>query len=170
MTITKLREGIACELRADTRLSGCKIQAAYPAARREFPVVRPIIAVGLDALELEPGLGGFMASCPDGDYYGAPCLLSIRFDIYTSDTVKGPDPCELLEIIFDRLAVTENKFGFFEFRGGRVSRDSNAEANLLTAVGRLRMAVSRVAGDSVVIDGFDVHGRLEADVKDITII
>ncbi|MCL2056712.1 MAG: hypothetical protein FWH02_05790 [Oscillospiraceae bacterium] len=155
MTISELRAQIAAELEGDIRFSGCKVQSAYPAARREFPVTRPIIAVGLDGLEMEPGLGGFLVS-GENDQYGAPCVLSMRFDIFTPDSVPGPDPCELLEAVLDRLAVSGNRFGFFAFKGGRPAWDKNAESNLLTATGKLRMAVSHTGGESFTVSRFDV--------------
>jgi hypothetical protein len=149
-SITALREAITDFLAADSRFADVTITRRYPAARREYPLSRPAIAVGWDSLEAAPGFGGLLAAGREGDFLGAPCTASLRFDIFTP--ADSGDPHELLESLWEALLLEQNDWGFLSFDSGAVDWDTAVEANRLTTKGKLSLVLAREDATGVVGD------------------
>lgn len=159
-SLTGLRREIAACLEADGRFDGCKVVTSYPAKRRDYPVRKPVLAVGLDAAEAKGSLGGFLAAEPGADLYGAAAAVTLRFDLFFPAEGADTDPYGLLDALWERLLIGENAFGFLSFRSEGMVWDSVTEANRLTAKGTLPLVLSR-RDESASLEEFRVARRGE---------
>lgn len=141
-SLTRLREEIAAYLEADGRFTGCKIMTAYPGRKRDYPVRKPVLAIGLDAVEAKGSLGGFLTAGAEADLYGAAVAVTLRFDLFTPAEGES-NPYILLDALWERLLIEEGPFGFLSFSNAGMAWDSVTEANRLTAKGTLQLLLSR---------------------------
>lgn len=61
-SVSELKREVAGYLRGHEGLQGARILEAFPAAQRDFPLKKPVVAVGIDGVEA--------ASEGFGDYWG----------------------------------------------------------------------------------------------------
>lgn len=106
--------------------------AAFPAARRDFPLRRPVVAVGLDSVEAAPGgFGGYWGERDGQPLAGTGARITLRFDLYATD--GGEALPRLYEALCDHLLLRGSPFGFRRLWCGAVAYDKTADAHRMTA-------------------------------------
>lgn len=142
----------------DGALHGAKAVAEFPAADRAYPLKKPVIAVGIESVELTGGaLGGFYGSQPDSgaDVYGRSALVTVYFDIHCP-VFQGGEGCHAVyEALCDALLLGNCPFGFYRMWCGGIAYDGDTAANRLRVRAALRGAVTR-EDSSIVLRDFNV--------------
>ena len=155
-----LREAVAAYLAADKSQSLCRVTGEYPARWRALPLREPVVAVGFEAIRMTGSLGGLVAGA-EGDGYGLPCTVVMRFSVFVPALEKEVQAHEVLEWLWNRLLLGGNPFGFVELEAGPIAWDSACEANCLVAKGTLRMAMAGAAPEAETVTEVDIV-RVEA--------
>lgn len=142
VNITQLKAQVVDYLTNNGSLGAVRVLGAFGAVEREFPLKRPVVAVGLDAVELAPaGLGGYWGESAADALYGSGATIALRFDLYCPPD-KGADGLHgIYEALCDRLMLRGNPFGVLRLSCGEVSFDRAASVNRLTVKAVLRAAV-----------------------------
>lgn len=142
-TLTGLREAITAKLAEQPSFSGCTVTGEFPAGKQPYPLERPVVVVGLEALDARGSMGGLVASGPEGERYGSLCTVTVRFDLFAPARKEGPLLHSLLEALWECLFLEENTFGFTSMWSEAIAWDSKAEASRLTARGKLTVQLTR---------------------------
>jgi len=160
-TMTALKQEILAYLEG---LSGplhtARITAEYPDALRACPLKKPVVAVGLESVELtEGGFGGYYGKDPQSaDLFGRAALVTVRLDILCP-TAQGGEGCHrLYEALCDALLLSRTSFGFYRLRCEDIRHDRDCMANHLRVLGSLRGAVTK-GDDSLAVREFDLRRR-----------
>lgn len=141
-SIGRLKEQVAEYLRRYGTLGRAEVFPAYPAAERRFPLKRPAVAVGLDAVEMEyAGLGGYWGQNGAEALYGGGALITLRFDLFCPLAEGAEELHRLYEELCDLLMLRRNPFGFQRMGCGEVVCNRSAAANTLAVRATLRSAV-----------------------------
>ena len=157
-SIGALKQALAQYLQGVPALKQAKLLTEYPAAEREYPLKAPVVAVGLDAMEVLPGgLGGYWGEQQDlTAVYGRALELTIRFDFLCAPKQGGAACHELWEAVCTALALEQCPFAFQKLWCGQLEFDKTLSANRLTARASLRALLAR--SDSVLpIGSFKVE-------------
>jgi hypothetical protein len=142
---TELKSSLIGAISAHPGLGGCFVTEEYPPSRRDFPLGKPVIAVGLDAVELTDSLGGFAAG-------GAAGVISLRFDIFTPPLGKDTSPHAVMEELWGALLSPGLGYSFTELRCEPISYDKAVEANRLTVRAKLHAMLEPSVDEALISD------------------
>lgn len=145
--LSGLKNALITYLRADMEFSGIRITPEYPSAR-EYPMKKPVIAIGIDSAELRGSLGSYMGMDDSGGIYGSECLITMRFDILAPE--GGYDPCVLMEKLCDALMISRNDFGFLKLWSDACSWDKTAGGLKLSVKGSLITTMTHHDGEAAI--------------------
>lgn len=156
-SLIELKGAVAGFLAAHPAFGGAKVLQAYPAAEREYPLRRPVVAVGLDSVRAsQGGFGGYLGEEREGSVYGRVLDVTLRFDIYGKSDAP-PEECHALyESLCSALMLEEAPFGFIRLWCGAPEPDKAARAVRLTARGTVRGALTALEY-GLAAGGFDVR-------------
>lgn len=151
-SIRELRRAVALYLRGQDGLLDGEVLEAFPAAQRDFPVKKPLIAVGIEAVETAPqGLGGYWGERGEERLHGAGAVITLRFDLYCPVGVTAGGLHELYEGLCDCLLLRGSPFHVGRLWCGDTAYDKLAGALHMTARAEIRSAL--LTGEPV--DRFD---------------
>lgn len=162
--LSLFKNALVEQLRNDYRLSGIGITVEYPQRIRDYPLGKPWIAVGIDSVETNPSMGGYIGACAEtgGELRGQLLSVTARFDIFTPVSGRH-DPYGIMDIIIDTLILSQNGPGFTKLWGESVTYDRAAEANRLTVRAGLKAAVT-AWDDSPAVRAFRLQKREETAI------
>lgn len=162
-SITELKYRVADYLRNNGSLAAAKVMTAFPSSQRDFPLIKPVVAVGLEGVELTPGgFGGYWGENSGESLYGSGAAITLRLDLYCPLSQSGDGCHDLYEAICDRLMLRQNPFGVLKLRCGEISYDKLACANRLTALCTLRAGLT-IQDENVPIEHFQVTRNTEKE-------
>lgn len=162
-SITQLKRQVADYLRNNGSLATAKVMTSFPSAQRDFPLKKPLVAVGLEGVELTPGgFGGYWGERGEQSLYGSSAAITLRIDLYCPVSHSGDGCHDLYETICDRLMLRQNPFGALKLGCGEIGYDKLAWANRLTVLCTLRAGLT-VQDENVLIDSFRVERTIEKE-------
>lgn len=140
----ELKTDLVQYLQGREGFDGVRIQAAFPADKREYPLKQPVVAVGLDSVEISPGgLGGYWGEREGEALFGDGAQITVRFDLYAPAPEGGGRLHDLYEALCGALMPVAGPFGLTRLWCGEAAYDKEAAANRLVAKATLRAAVLR---------------------------
>lgn len=141
-SVSELKREVAGYLRGQEGLQGARILEAFPAAQRDFPLKKPVVAVGIDGVEAaSEGFGDYWGDNGTDRLHGAGAVITLRFDLYMPTGAGGGGLHPLYEALCDCMLLRQNPFGVQKLSCGDTGYDKAAGANCLTARARLRSAM-----------------------------
>lgn len=153
--LTMLKERVAEHLRKLEGFPAAKILVAHPALQRELPLHRPVVAVGLEGVEVAPaGFGGYWGRRDGEDsLWGGGAAITLRLEVYCPRK-EGMDCHGIYEAVCDGL-MGHGLFGVQKVWCGRVEWDKTACANRLPVYATLSAALTHREAEPQA-DGFRV--------------
>lgn len=151
-TITALKASIMQFLQDSHRFGGVGLVSRFPASERDFPLKRPMIAVGIDSVELGcGGLGGYYGEQQGGSVYGSTAVVTLALEIF-APAREGGDRCHaLFEALCDVLVLGQNPFCIGKLACGGVAFDGAVGGNRLAAKASLRVGLTAME-DAVLVE------------------
>lgn len=141
--LVNIKQEMADYLRASGEFLDADICTAFPAAKQEYPLRRPTVAIGLDSVEAAPGgFGGHWGETSEGLVYGVGAKLTLRFDLYAPAAEGGNGAQLLYERLCCALMIADNPFGGQRLCAGGTTYDSRAKAFHLKAALTLSAALT----------------------------
>ena len=119
--------------------AGVRVVSAFPGPKREIPLLKPVAAVSVAAVELSPaGFGDFLGG--EEPVFGDAAAVTVEFRLFAPDA----DFCsELFESLC--AALLSGEFGFYSVASEAAVFDAASGAFLLRARARLDAVVTRQA-------------------------
>ena len=132
------------------RLKEADLTGEYPAARRGHPLLRPVVAVGVEEIRLERGgLSQYLGVDEEGnEQFGQRARLTLRFDILCPAKTGG---CHKLFVALCQYLLLEE--GPVQPRGmscGKLEYDRMADGLHLTGKGTVEAALVRGGSDGAI--------------------
>lgn len=160
-SVGDVKAKIAAYIKADGRFAGADVSTAFSQAQRKFPLKKPLVLVGVQALEVLPGAMGryFGGTVQDGlmqtEVFGSEAIVTLRFDLY-SPTMSGGKGCEQLhEGLCDALVLSQGEINLEQLECGEIIYDKSAGSSRMTVLGKLRTALT-LGHEGTNITSFDI--------------
>lgn len=144
--LTELKQGLVDYFKLVAGFPQADIRLAHPAAQRDFPLKNPVVAVGLEQVEIAPaGLGGYLGADTQGDeaLWGSGADITLRLDVYCPAQDGGQGCHRIYEAICGSLLMGRSRFGVQKVWCGQLGWNKDACANLLPVFATLRAALTQ---------------------------